>query len=255
MKDIKNSSQSVTTGKIPHAQVRIMANYKFDTKTSRDLRTPGWLGRWPVIGLVMILIGGLIFGALTYNVETKGPLLRWDVPLANEFHSEAVHTPSRTIELLIFGFYVGKELVQVIGVILVLYFLHKRFWRELAMVLIGLGGGGLIWYFLSRYFDRPRPSAQVGIVVNDPSFPSGHTLTSVVCYGLLAYLLVPMMPSRFWKWFVVIISMLIIAFVGFSRLFLGGHYLSDIVAGYSLGIAWAGLVYTLVERMSMKRKI
>jgi membrane-associated phospholipid phosphatase len=212
------------------------------------LRAPGWLAKWPLIGFMMFIVGSLLFGALAYNVSTNGPLLRWDQPVTRTLHAEAENMPSRVIEILVFGFYVGKELIQVIAAILILYFLHKRFWRELAMVLIGIGGGGLIWYSLSRYFERPRPLAQIGIVVNDPSFPSGHTLTSVVCYGLLAYLLVPIMPSRFWKWLVVIISILVITFVGFGRLFLGGHYLTDIVAGYALGIAWAGLVYTLLER-------
>jgi undecaprenyl-diphosphatase len=53
---------------------------------------------------------------------------------------------------------------------------------------------------------------------------------------------------------VVIASILTMLYIGFSRLFLGGHYLTDLLAGYALGIAWAGLVYTLIERISMGRK-
>ena len=212
------------------------------------LQAPGWLAARPMIGLWMFVVGGLVFGALVYNLETQGPLLQWDAPLAKEMHTEAAQTPSRLMEYLVFGFFLGKEFVQVLAGILFLYFLHKRFWRELAMVLVGLGGGGLLWYFLSRYFDRLRPSAQLGIVVNDPSFPSGHTMTAVLCYGLLAYLLVPKMPSLFWKGFVILMAVFVISFIGFSRLFLGGHYLTDIVAGYALGFAWAGLVYTLLEK-------
>ncbi len=194
-----------------------------------------------------------MFGAFAYNVWTKGPLLQWDAPLTKELHSEAMKEPPRIIELLTFGFFVGKELIQVIAVILALYFLHKRFWSELAMLIIGLGGGALIWYYLIGIFNRPRPQAQIGIVVTDASFPSGHTISAILCYGLLAYLFVPKMPSRFWKWVVVIAALLTITFIGFSRLFLGGHYLTDILAGYGLGLAWAGLVYTLIERISMRR--
>jgi len=90
--------------------------------------------------------------------------------------------------------------------------------------------------------------------VTDPSFPSGHVITAVLAYGLLAYLFVPKMPSLFWKWVVVIAAILTMLYIGFSRLFLGGHYLTDLLAGYALGIAWAGLVYTLIERISMRRK-
>ena len=226
-----------------------------DSKTSHGLRVPGLLAKWPVIGLIMFLIGISIFGTLAYNVWTKGPLLQWDAPLTKELHADAVKEPPRIIELLIFGFFVGKELVQVIAIILALYFIHKRFWPELAMILVGLGGGAVIWYFLTHFFNRPRPDAQIGIVVTDPSFPSGHVITAVLAYGLLAYMLVPKMPSLFWKWVIVIASILTMLYIGFSRLFLGGHYLTDLIAGYSLGLAWAGLVYTLIERIFLGRTV
>lgn len=236
-------------------KAQIMTGNRPDPKTSPDLRVPGWLAKWPLIGVVMVLIGGLLFGAFAYNVWTKGPLLQWDAPLSKEFHNEAVKEPERIIELLIFGFFVGKELVQVFAIILGLYFLHKRFWPELAMLLVGLGGGAIIWYYLISIFNRHRPDAQIGIVVTDPSFPSGHVITAVLFYGLLAYMLVPKMPSLFWKWLVIIAAVLTMLYIGFSRLFLGGHYLTDILAGYALGIAWAGLVYTLIERISMRRNL
>ena len=63
---------------------------KLDGSPARDLRVPGWLAKWPMIGVIMILVGSLIFGALAYNVQTHGPLLQWDVALANQLHAEAV---------------------------------------------------------------------------------------------------------------------------------------------------------------------
>lgn len=221
---------------------------------SQGLRVPGWLAKWPIVGVILFLIGSLLFGAVAYSVWTKGPLEQNDVPLAQEMHADAVNTSSRIIEFLIFGFFVGKELLQVIVVILAVYFIYKKFWPELAMLLIGSGGGALLWSFLIGIFDRPRPAQQIGIVVTDHSFPSGHAISSMICYGFLAYLLVPKMPSPFWKWTIVIVSILIMAFVGFSRLFLGGHYLTDIIAGYGLGLAWGALVFTVIERFFMNRK-
>ena len=149
----------------------------------------------------------------------------------------------------------GKELLQVIVVILSLYFIHKRFWPELAMLLIGAGGGAIIWSYLIGIFERVRPTNQIGIVVTDYSFPSGHAISAVLCYGLLAYFFISKMPSLFWKWVVAIAALLTMAFIGFSRLYLGGHYLTDIVAGYALGLAWAGLVFTLIESLSFKRSV
>jgi membrane-associated phospholipid phosphatase len=222
---------------------------------SCDLRSPGWFAMWPIIGILMFLVGASLFGAIAYNVSTQGPLLQSDAPLATQFHAQAVSQPERIIEFLIFGFFVGKELLQVIVVILALYFLHKRFWLELGMLLVGVGGGAIIWSMLIEIFDRVRPTQQLGIVVSDFSFPSGHAISAVICYGLLAYLFIPKMPSLFWKWVVGIASVLTMLFIGFSRLYLGGHYLTDIVAGYALGLAWAGLVFTLVESFFLKEKL
>src|SRR5689334_1824792 len=164
-------------------RTRVATDNRLDTGTSAGLRTPGWFAKWPMIGIVMFLVGGLMFGAFAYNVQTKGPLLQWDVPLAKEFHNEAVKEPPRIIQIMTFGFFTGREVAQIICIILGIYFLHKRFWREFWMLLLGVGGGAALWYFLSRFFDRPRPPEQLGIAVTDPSFPSGHVITAVLFYG------------------------------------------------------------------------
>ncbi len=229
-------------------RLRVQKNI-LSRNTFHSLRSPGLFAKWPIIGLTMFLLGSLMFGALAYNVRANGPFVQWDMTTAKTLHADLMNIPSSLVEYILFGFFVGKEIIIMIGTILAIYFLRKHFWRELAMVLIGLGGGGLIWYFLSYYFDRPRPATQLDILLlRDPSFPSGLALTALLCYGLLAYLLIPKMPSRFWKWSVAILLTLVIAFVGLSSLLLGAHYVTDVIAGYALGLAWAGLVYTLTER-------
>jgi undecaprenyl-diphosphatase len=196
----------------------------------------------------MFLLGSLLFGALAYEVKTNGPLLQLDTTTLKTMQTEEKNIPSMINEYVIFGFYVGRELVIILAIVLGLYFLHKRYWRELMMVLWGPGLGGLLWFVLSQYFARPRPPTQLDVVlVTVPSFPSGHTVSAVLGYGLLAYLLIPRLQSRFWKWVVGLFLVFVIVFVGVSRLLVGGHYLSDVLAGYGVGIAWAGLVYTLAE--------
>jgi membrane-associated phospholipid phosphatase len=221
--------------------------------TSQGLRSPGLLAKWPIIGLTMFLFGGIIFGVLAYNLKTNEAFLQWDMTIAKTFRDAQINAPWSWMENILFGCFVGKEVVILIGTILAIYFLHKHFWRELAMVLIGLGGGGLIWYFISSYFDRPRPADHLDVLLlSGPSFPSGPALMAVLCYGLLAYLLIPKMSSHFWKWLVAIMSTLAIGIVALSSLLFGTHYFTDVIAGYALGLAWAGLVYTLVERIFRK---
>ena len=87
-----------------------------------------------------------------------------------------------------------------------------------------------------------------------PGFPSGHSFSAVLCFGLLAYLIVPKMHTRTWKIVVIVAAVGIILFIGFSRIFVGDHYPSDVLAGYGLGIAWGGLVYTTIELIAKSYK-
>ncbi len=117
------------------------------------------------------------------------------------------------------------------------------------MVAAGAGGGPLIFLALSRAFNRPRPEFLVQVANNPtgPGFPSGHTVVAVTLYGLIAYLLLPTISSRLGKSVVIMVTLLIILFIGFSRIFTGGHYLTDVIAGYAVGLAWAGISYTAIE--------
>jgi undecaprenyl-diphosphatase len=222
---------------------------------SCELRASGWLARHPWVGLLLIVVGLAMLGFSAAQLLTNAPLIQWEMDLSHQFHDMALKTPGPIVEALTYGFFMGKEDLQVLGTVLVIYFLYKRFWPELGMVLIGWAGGSLIWNPLITYFNRPRPQEQVGIEVRIPSFPSGHSMFAILALGLLAYLLVPKMPSLFWKWAISVAAVLVMLFIGFSRLFEGGHYLTDLIAGYGLGMAWGGLVYTLLEMLTLRRKM
>lgn len=219
-----------------------------------DLRSSGWLAKWPIIGLTMFIFGSLMFGGLTYNLFAHGPLLAWDQALAKMLPAMVLKSSTFIKDFLNTGFYIGKELVIVLGLLHALYFFYKRYWQELALVIMGPGGAGLLFEFLSALIARPRPPTQMGIIVNQSGFPSGHAITVITFYGLLAYLLIPKMPSFFWKVIVAETALLITIFVGFSRIATGGHYLTDILAGYAVGIAWSGIVFTLIEIYFQKRR-
>ncbi len=223
---------------------------------SGGLQAPGWLARHVAVAVLLIVLGSLAFGALAFELRTNGPLIQIDGQLASTFHAMTGKIPGWLLEDMTFGFFLGKEDLQLLGAILVVYFLYKRYWPEIGMVIIGWAGGSLIWTPLIYYFNRPRPTQQVGIEVKTiPSFPSGHSMFALLALGLLAYMVVPKMPSLFWKWVVAIAAVALIAFVGFSRVFEGGHYLSDILAGYALGLAWGTLVYTVLEIFVIRRRV
>ena len=231
-----------------------LQNTRLDKNHLKGLRSLGLLGKWPLIGLIMIVLGGSLFGVLAVSVQTHGALLQTDAQIVNNLHDVALHSSPFIRGVMIFGFYLGEHAIVAIGAVLVVYFLYKRFWPELAMVLIAWGGEGGIWVVLSQYFSRPRPIFDIPVwrQMTSPGFPSGHSFSAVLCFGLLAYLLAPKIPWRSWKAAVIVAAVLIILYIGFSRIFIGDHYLTDVLAGFGLGIAWAGLVYTSIELISRK---
>src|SRR5262249_22697100 len=100
------------------------------------------------------------------------------------------------------GFYLGEQVILAIGALLALYFAYKHFWPELSMVLIAWFGEGVIWFTLAQVFNRTRPVFAVMLwkQISGPGFPSGHSFGAVLCYGLLAYLLVTSCASEELKW-------------------------------------------------------
>ena len=227
---------------------------KLDKRPRTHMHTPGLLARWPLIGVMMVLLGGLLFGAMALNLQTHGPLLQVDTQVANDLHAIALQSSPLVQQIMIFGFYLGEHAIMAIGLILVLYFLYRRFWAGVFMVVIAWAAEGGLWVVLSAYYNRPRPVFDVPVwhQMTAPGFPSGHSIAAVMCFGLLAYLIVPKISSRFWKAVVIVTAVLVILYIGFSRLFVGDHYLTDVLAGYALGVALCGLVYTLVEVIARK---
>ncbi len=225
--------------------------------TFSNLRSPGYLGNKPYIGLIMVIIGSLIFLTIAYNLVNNGPLIQWDLPVANWFHNLALNSSPLVINIMVAGYYFGVWGTALIAVILALYFIRKKFWRELVMIIVSMGLSGLIFLFLSHIFMRPRPflifNEQIWLnSSNIPGFPSGHTKTILVLCGFLVYLLLPKIKSRLRKNLVILAALLVVLFIGFSRLYVGDHYLSDVIAGYAVGIAWFGLSYTAIESLFQK---
>jgi undecaprenyl-diphosphatase len=207
-----------------------------------------------MIGLFMFLFGGLGFSALFYNLLTQGPLLQWDRRLATTLPAIGLQNPSILKPIMDAGYYIGGWGVIILTILFGLYFIAKRYWQELAMVVIGMGGETLLFESLSILIGRARPPTQIWIILKIPGFPSGHTMAAVTIFGLLAYLLAPKVRSAFGKGFVVAVAILVMLFIGFTRIFTAAHYLTDVLSGYALGICWSGALYTLIETYFQKRR-
>ena len=223
-----------------------------------DLHSPHLLARWPLIGLAMFLFGMFFFGVIAINIqEPNSPLVQADTQIVNNLHVLALNGSPIAVNAAIAAYFLGEHVLVVLGILMALYFLLKRYWAELAMVLIGWGGETGVVVALSNYFNRPRPVFDVPVWDHhmiQPSFPSGHVFGAVMGFGLLAYVIAPKMETAFGKFLVIATAAALCFYIGFGRVFVGDHYPSDIVAGIALGIAWSGLVYTTVELLAFRKK-
>ena len=216
----------------------------------------GFLARFPAVGLGLLLLGGLLFGLLAVNVRTNGPLLAWDMPIDQALHTRATHDFLLDFDVMRFTGTFGREPAVGITVLLGLYWLWKRHWHAFSMLLIGVIGGNIWFEVLSGFFGRHRPVFPDPLdPLPGPGFPSGHSMTAMLLYGLILYLLLPRLASWRWRLLAVLDAVLIMLLVGYSRLYMGAHYPTDVLAGYAFGLAWGGLVYTGLELYHRHRSV
>jgi undecaprenyl-diphosphatase len=195
-----------------------------------------------VLGLVAVVAIGLGFGLLLLLVRLHwGPLLSLDHGVAESFN----HVLSRHPLLVDIATGISKAggrvtLFWLVGVAVVLLLFRRR--ARLASYLVITGVGALLLDpSLKTLVGRLRP------VVDSPvahapgnSFPSGHALSSMIVYGALLLVFLPIVGARRRKLFIGVIAA-IVFLIGLSRIALGVHFLSDVLAGWLLGAAWLGI--------------
>ncbi|AWB08628.1 phosphoesterase (plasmid) [Azospirillum humicireducens] len=127
-----------------------------------------------------------------------------------------------------------------------LLLLHKR--AAALLVLVSVGGGGTLSTLLKMLFDRARPDlVPHGDQVISASFPSGHAMQSAVVYLTLGALLAQFVEGRRTKAYLLTWAMLLTLVIGSSRVYLGVHWPTDVLAGWSVGAAWAAFCWMIAE--------
>ena len=147
----------------------------------------------------------------------------------------------------------GSAPVLVIAVLAVVGFLAlAKAWRP-AIFTLAASGGGLILSSLLKYtVDRPRPDlVPHGNLVYTSSFPSGHSMMSAVVYLTLAALVTRLIQRKRLKGYALGVAVILTLLVGVSRVYLGVHWPSDVLAGWAAGAAWALGCWMLARRVGL----
>jgi membrane-associated phospholipid phosphatase len=193
--------------------------------------------RATLLGLALLLVA-VPFGVLLVQVVTRGELTELDASAANSM-SEWVRPRRGLIEVLdvLTDLGTGPWLWLLMSAVVV------GLWRRSRRLAVYAGltalGGSVLSSTVKVLVGRDRPGLPEPLV--DPpdsaSFPSGHAVATTVCYGVLLVLLLPQLSRRRRPWLVVGYGTFVVT-IGLTRLLLGVHYLTDVVGGVVLGVAW-----------------
>jgi membrane-associated phospholipid phosphatase len=209
--------------------------------------SPGhYLGLHLTLGVVVVLVAIVVFTQLADEVEEQKSLDTFD-----HIFSVALHAHSTRARFLTFQNVSQLGSAPILALIVFLGaipLLLLRQWLFLAGWLIALMGVGVSESFLKGLFRRVGPRLHNPWVAEAGwSFPSGHSMGTVVVYGFLTYMLL-LILRRTWQRVVTIAAFVTISIaVGFSRIYLGVHYFSDVLAGYVAAFIWLAASVTGCE--------
>ncbi len=224
---------------------RLEQRFPLVWRVMRRLTAAEYLVLHLALGLALAL-AALGFVRLAEAVTGEALIVRVDLALANALHAAA--TPGSTAFLRAYTFLGGGIALTMLGVgIAIVLLVHRA--RVLAIGwVVAVLGAGVLNGALKAAFARPRPSFADPIAMSDGwSFPSGHAMGTFVTIGMLAYLAFVAVRSRTLRLALVAVAMLWIVLMGFSRMYLGVHYLSDVIAGFAAGTVWLSACISGVE--------
>jgi membrane-associated phospholipid phosphatase len=205
-----------------------------------------------ILGLAIFMLSTLAFLLLAYQVVQRGPAAALDLRLAQWLHAHA--TPALTEALMAVTQMHAPAGIAVLAAGMAIYMALKRDHYWLLAVLLAMPAGMILNVLLKNLFERSRPVFEQPLVmIATYSFPSGHAAYSTMLYGLLAAYVAHRVDRWQWRLVSVLVCGAIVALVAFSRLYLGAHYLTDVLAGMFEGLAWLALVWMVVTRLRRRQ--
>ena len=150
----------------------------------------------------------------------------------------------------------GISVLTLFAVVAVVFLVIQRKQLSALLLVVGLAGGVALSEGLKALFERARPPAAYQAVETlNASFPSGHTLLSTVFYLTLGVMLTRAFPKKRLKAFVLGCAMLIAVLIGLTRVYLGAHWASDVIAGWCAGAAWAMALWLVAYAVQRRQAV
>lgn len=219
---------------------------KLEKFIRRRLNAEERFGLTLTAGIVLAAIFSLLFLAIVHNIVDQESLLQFD---ANILHAvQSLRTPALN-GVMLFATYVAQWNMVAVGVVIagISFWLISRRSYALTLLLSVVGGQMFVW-IVKHLVNRPRPSVLGALLTEESlSFPSGHSFAAFSFYGLIVYFLFRLARTKSKKTLILACGVLIASAIGLSRIYLGVHWPSDVLASFAAGAAWLSGFITAME--------
>lgn len=196
-----------------------------------------------IAGLLVFAVMTLTLGEIAEDVRDGEPLTLTDVRFSNWLHTNGSPTFSKVMWIITSLH--ASVVVCTVAVLIGLYLWRRRQRYWVVALWLSVFGGLLLNKFLKLVFHRARPQFRDAVQsLTSYSFPSGHTMIATVFYGALAAFVIGSSKSWPLRILSVAMALILILLVAFSRIYLGAHYLSDVLGAMAEGLAWIALSLT-----------
>jgi undecaprenyl-diphosphatase len=203
------------------------------------------LGLFVLVGATLAVLGTWAFAEIAEHVRAGRTQAFDDAVLTWVGSHRTPLLEQAMLEITFLG--TGSVVVVMVSVAALFLWLTRHHYSAI-LLLVATLGGLLLNSVLKATFDRPRPQLfSWGTHALTSSFPSGHAMSAAVVYGTVAYLAARLQRRRWARALTLAIAAVLIVLICLSRLFLGVHYPSDVIAGVFVGLAWAGFCMATLE--------
>jgi membrane-associated phospholipid phosphatase len=217
------------------------------------LSPSGYMGLHLTIGMLAIIVSCWCFDEIAESIAGEGTLAEVDahaVAFAQSYASPAVTQTARIVSW--FG---SVAFLTIASFIVALFFLWKRWFDAVLGLALTMLGGGLLNTLLKHLFQRQRPTFETPLVhLTTFAFPSGHTMGATLFYMFIAAIVAYAMKSRRIRILAFACALLIVVAIGATRIYLGAHFVTDVLGAIVAGIAWLAFCWTAVETLRKWRK-
>lgn len=215
----------------------------------------GTTGLHLTIGVAVLVLTAWLFGVIAGEVIEGGPIIAVDLQVANWLHAHAHAAPGLTRAMLFLTHWNSVAGVLAMSALLGCILFRRRLDYWLLALAVIVPGGMAVNILMKFAFARARPVFDEPLVVlHTYSFPSGHASGATLFYGFLACLLVRHIASNGKRAAIIFAAALMVAAVCFSRVYLGAHYMTDVIAGVAEGLAWLAICIPAMTSLRRRRE-